>query len=207
MNEPSVVRRDGCSLPTRMGVFELHAWLDPVTQREHASLSMGAMDQGSAVLARVHSECLTGDALLSLRCDCGPQLQAAMRAIAAQGCGVLVYLRQEGRGIGLVNKVRAYALQDTGVDTVDANRLLGLPDDARDYRVACEILGALGVGKVRLLTNNPDKVSALQRWGVDVSERVPLHAGRNRHNERYLQAKRRRMGHLIDLGSLADAVS
>ncbi|HSV71678.1 MAG TPA: GTP cyclohydrolase II [Methylibium sp.] len=194
----SVVHVEACGLPTLMGRFALHGWLDPASGREHASLSMGDLAVGGPVLARVHSECLTGDALMSLRCDCGPQLHAAMEAIAAAGRGVLVYLRQEGRGIGLVNKVRAYALQDAGADTVDANRLLGLPDDARDYRAAGDILEALGVGRVRLMTNNPAKVAALQRLGIEVAERVPLHAGRNRYNRRYLDAKQRRMGHWAD---------
>lgn len=194
----SVVRVEACGLPTLMGRFELHGWLDPAGGREHASLSMGDLASGAPVLARIHSECLTGDALLSLRCDCGPQLHAAMEAIAAAGRGVLVYLRQEGRGIGLVNKVRAYALQDAGADTVDANRLLGLPDDARDYRAAGDIFKALDVSRVRLMTNNPAKVAALQRLGIEVAERVPLHAGHNRHNRRYLDAKQRRMGHWAD---------
>lgn len=187
-----------CRLPTAWGEFMLHGLLDPASGQEHAALSMGPIDDGRPVLARVHSECLTGDTLFSLRCDCGPQLQAGLRAIAAEGRGVLLYLRQEGRGIGLVNKIRAYALQQAGADTVDANRLLGLPDDARDYQVAADLLARLGVRQVRLLTNNPAKVTALQALGIEVSERVPLPITPNAHNADYLQTKRRRMGHYLE---------
>lgn len=187
-----------CRLPTAWGEFMLHGLLDAASGQEHAALSMGPIDDGAPVLARVHSECLTGDTLFSLRCDCGPQLQAGLRAIAAEGRGVLLYLRQEGRGIGLVNKIRAYALQQAGADTVDANRLLGLPDDARDYQIAADLLARLGVRSVRLLTNNPAKVEALQRLGIAVSERVPLPIAPNRHNAGYLQTKRRRMGHYLE---------
>ena len=184
-----------CRLPTAWGDFDLHGLQDPATGREHAVLSLGRIDDGGPVLTRVHSECLTGDALFSLKCDCGAQLQGGLRAIAAEGRGMLLYLRQEGRGIGLVNKIRAYALQQSGADTVEANRLLGLPDDARDYAVASELLRRLGVQRVRLLTNNPAKVDALQALGIEVTERVPLRTVANRHNRGYLQTKSRRMGH------------
>lgn len=176
----------------------MRGWREPGSGLEHASLSMGDLRGAAPVLARVHSECLTGDAFGSLRCDCGPQLKAALQAIAAQRRGVLVYLRQEGRGIGLVNKMRAYALQDYGADTVDANRLLGLPDDARDYGAARDILVTLGVRRVALLTNNPAKVRALRGLGIVVSERVPLVTGLNAHNRAYLDTKRRRFGHALD---------
>ncbi|MBL8350301.1 MAG: GTP cyclohydrolase II [Burkholderiaceae bacterium] len=184
-----------CRLPTRWGEFDLHGLVDPATGAEHAAMSLGPLDDGEPVLVRLHSECLTGDTLFSLKCDCGAQLEAGLKAIAAAGRGVLLYLRQEGRGIGLVNKIRAYALQQSGADTVEANRLLGLPDDARDYTLAADMLRALGVHQVRLLTNNPAKVEALQRLGIDVIQRVPLHTPPNPHNAAYLRTKSRRMGH------------
>ena len=184
-----------CRLPTQWGEFHLHGLVDARGSGEHAAMSLGRLDDGEPVLTRLHSECLTGDTLYSLKCDCGEQLQASLRAIAAQGRGVLLYLRQEGRGIGLVNKIRAYALQQAGADTVEANRLLGLPDDARDYTVAADMLGQLGIRRVRLLTNNPAKVQALQRLGIEVVERLPLHMPTNPHNQGYLQTKSRRMGH------------
>jgi len=183
-----------CHLPTRWGLFTLHGLAD-AQGREHAAFSLGDLRGDAPVLTRLHSECLTGDAFGSLRCDCGPQRDAAMAAIAAAGRGVLLYLRQEGRGIGLVNKIRAYALQEAGADTVEANRLLGLPDDARHYQVAAQLLQGLGVQRVRLMTNNPSKVAALQALGITVAERVPLHAGANPHNHAYLDTKAQRMGH------------
>ncbi len=155
-------------------------------------MSMGKLNQGEPVLIRMHSECLTGDTLYSLKCDCGAQLEAGLKAIAEAGRGVLLYLRQEGRGIGLVNKIRAYALQQAGADTVQANRLLGLPDDARDYSVAAQMLAAMGIQQVRLLTNNPVKVQAL---GITVVARVPLHTPPNPHNRGYIETKSQRMGH------------
>jgi GTP cyclohydrolase II len=184
-----------CKLPTQWAEFDLHGLVDPHSGREQAAMSLGRIDDGTPVLTRLHSECLTGDTLYSLKCDCGAQLEGALAAIAAAGRGVLLYLRQEGRGIGLVNKIRAYALQQAGADTVEANRLLGLPDDARDYAIAADLLGRLGVKRVRLLTNNPAKVEALQRLGIEVVERLPLHMPSNPHNEGYLATKSRRMGH------------
>ena len=184
-----------CKLPTRWGEFDLHGLVDAATGQEHAAMSLGQLDDGEPVLCRMHSECLSGDTLYSLKCDCGAQLEAGLQAIAEAGRGVLLYLRQEGRGIGLVNKIRAYALQQAGADTVEANRLLGLPDDARDYGIAAEMLRGMGVQQVRLLTNNPAKVTALQRLGIEVVERVPLHTEPNAHNRGYLQTKSRRMGH------------
>ena len=184
-----------CRLPTRFGEFDLHGLVDPKTGAEHAAMSLGRLDDGEPVLTRLHSECLTGDTLYSLKCDCGAQLEGGLAAIAAAGRGLLLYLRQEGRGIGLVNKIRAYALQQAGADTVEANRLLGLPDDARDYAIAAQMLEQLGVKRVRLLTNNPAKVDALQHLGVEVVERLPLHMPSNPHNQGYLQTKSRRMGH------------
>ena len=169
--------------------------------REHVALIIGTQRAEVAPLVRLHSECLTGDVLSSLKCDCGPQLDAALARMADEaregGWGVLLYLRQEGRGIGLINKLRAYALQDQGFDTVEANQRLGLPAEARDFPVAARMLGLLGVGAVRLLTNNPAKVAALEAAGVTVSERVPHALPANPHNARYLATKRDRAGHLL----------
>ena len=163
---------------------------------EPVALLIGAPN-GEAPLVRLHSECLTGDVLGSLKCDCGPQLSGALEAIAASGWGILLYLRQEGRGIGLVNKLRAYALQDQGFDTVDANLRLGFCDDERDFSVAAAMLRLLGQEEVRLLTNNPRKVSALEAAGLRVAEQVPLRVGENPHNSGYLETKRRRSGHSL----------
>ena len=193
----SVVFVAASQLPTPFAVFTMHGFLDEESGKEHVALTLGDVADGQPVLGRLHSECLTGDALFSQRCDCGAQLEAALRAIATEGRGVLLYLRQEGRGIGLLDKLRAYALQDQGLDTVDANRALGLPDDARDYGVAAAMLNTLGVPAVRLMTNNPAKVSALTARGVNVTERVPHVAGRGPRNQDYLETKAARMGHLL----------
>ena len=163
---------------------------------EHLALIVG--DPGPVPLVRLHSACLTGDVLGSLKCDCGPQLRASVRAMAAAGGGILLYLQQEGRGIGLINKLRAYALQDQGFDTVDANLRLGFEIDERDFALAGSMLTALGIARVRLMTNNPAKVEGLQAYGIDVAERVPHAMGHNPHNERYLAVKRDRTGHLLD---------
>lgn len=173
---------------------ELVAFRSPDMAGEHVALLIGAPD-GRPPLVRLHSECLTGDVLGSLKCDCGPQLDAAIAAIAAHGWGILLYLRQEGRGIGLINKLRAYALQDQGFDTVDANTRLGFAVDLRDFRVAARMLALLGQRQVRLLTNNPEKVAQLERAGISVAERVPHKLPANPHNERYLATKRDRTGH------------
>ena len=164
---------------------------------EHLALMIGAVDAGAPVLVRLHSACLTGDVLGSLKCDCGPQLRAAIHAIAANGGGILLYLQQEGRGIGLLNKLRAYALQDQGFDTVDANLRLGFESDERDFAVAAVMLSALEVGTVRLLTNNPDKVAGLESHGIVVAERVPHAMPPNPHNTAYLDTKRDRSGHYL----------
>ena len=196
--DPFVTRAAEADLPTRFGHFRLIGYRDTVAGTEHVALVMGDLsDAGGegAPLVRMHSECLTGDALHSLRCDCGAQRDAALAAIAAAGRGALVYLRQEGRGIGLLNKIRAYALQDAGADTVEANVALGFAPDLRDYGVGAQILRDLGARRLRLLTNNPRKVVALQGFGLEVVERVALHAGENPHNERYLATKRSKLGH------------
>jgi len=190
-------------LPTRFGEFRIAAFSNAVDDKEHVAIIRGDVLGGENVPTRVHSECLTGDALGSLRCDCRDQLEAALRFIGNLESGIVVYLRQEGRGIGLLNKIRAYALQDAGLDTVDANHALGFGDDERDYAVAAHILGALQVRSVRLLTNNPDKVRQLQQRGVRVTERVPHVLPANVHNFGYLKTKAERSGHLIDLKMLA----
>jgi len=193
-----VKREAEALLPTRFGEFRILGYRDSLTGEEHAALVMGSWDPEEPVLVRMHSECLTGDALHSLRCDCGFQRDLALERISKEGKGVLVYLRQEGRGIGLVNKIRAYHLQDQGLDTVEANLALGFPPDLRDYGVGAQILYDLGVRKMRLLTNNPRKVKALSGFGIEIVERIPLRAGDNPHNERYLQAKKEKLGHWMD---------
>lgn len=185
-------------LPTRFGAFMIHAFEDPETGKEHLALVMGEVADGAPVLMRVHSECLTGDGFGSLRCDCGPQFEAAMQKVAAAGRGVILYLRQEGRGIGLLNKIRAYHLQDEGADTVEANEQLGFAPDLREYSMCEDMLRHLGVKTVRLMTNNPRKVLALEARGIEVVERVPLMTGRNPHNEHYLDTKQGKLGHMFD---------
>ncbi|OEY66709.1 GTP cyclohydrolase II [Marinobacter sp. X15-166B] len=186
-----------CRLPTPFGVFDMHGFEELETGKEHVALTLGALDSDEPMLARTHSECLTGDALYSMRCDCGYQLEEALRSIAREGRGVLLYLRQEGRGIGLLNKIRAYNLQDQGADTVEANERLGFAADLRDYSMCREMLAHLGITRVRLMTNNPRKVAALGSYGVEVVERVSLHVGRNPHNEGYLDTKQSKLGHWL----------
>jgi 3,4-dihydroxy 2-butanone 4-phosphate synthase / GTP cyclohydrolase II len=184
-------------LPTRLGEFAIHAFRDDLNGNEHIALSLGDVADGRPVLVRMHSECLTGDSLGSLRCDCGAQRDAALELIAKEGRGVLVYLRQEGRGIGLLNKIKAYALQDLGADTVEANEKLGFAPDLRDYGIGAQILRQLGVRELQLLTNNPRKIAALDGYGMRVVERVPLHAGNNPHNQAYLATKAKKLGHFF----------
>jgi 3,4-dihydroxy 2-butanone 4-phosphate synthase/GTP cyclohydrolase II len=204
--ETLVERVAEARLPTRHGDFRAVGFRSTVDSAEHLALVRGDLGDGTAVLVRVHSECLTGDVLGSLRCDCGPQLDAALQRVAEEGRGVVVYLRgHEGRGIGLLHKVAAYGLQDGGRDTVDANLDLGLPADARDFGIGAQILADLGVRSVRLLTNNPAKVTSLEEYGVPVTERVPLTPHPNDHNIGYLLTKRDRMGHhLPDLMHTSD---
>ncbi len=184
-------------LPTRHAEFRIGVYRS-VDGKEHVVLSLGDLD-GEPPLVRVHSECLTGDALFSQRCDCGAQLESALQQIAAEGRGAVLYLRQEGRGIGLGNKIRAYALQDRGADTVEANHQLGFPADAREYGLAVQLLHQLGLCRIRLMTNNPRKLDALRADGVDVIERVAVESGRNPHNEKYLAAKAAKLGHWLTL--------
>jgi GTP cyclohydrolase II len=185
-----------CRLPTEWGVFTMHGF-EEADGQEHIALSMGDFSDGLPVLSRIHSECLTGDALFSQKCDCGPQLKAAMQAVQKEGRGIIVYLRQEGRGIGLINKIRAYRLQDQGLDTVEANLKLGLPVDARDFSLAKHIYDHLGVHEIKLLTNNPEKISTLQQAGISIVERIPLQVGENSENERYLHTKAEKLGHFL----------
>ncbi|MDI3317558.1 MAG: GTP cyclohydrolase II [Bacillota bacterium] len=196
-HERAVREAGSAALPTAHGEFRVYAFRELFAPRTHLALVRGRVDDGRPVLARLQSECLTGEALGSLRCDCGPQLDAAMEAVAREGRGLLLYLRQEGRGIGLAEKIRAYELQDQGLDTVEANLALGHPADARDYGVAAQILGALGVRAVRLMTNNPAKVEGLRAYGVEVVERLPLRVPASPWAEAYLEAKRRKLGHWL----------
>lgn len=192
---PVLKRAAEAKLPTPFAEFQLKVYLAD-DGKEHLAIVLGELT-GAAPLVRLHSECLTGDALFSLRCDCGFQLEHALQRIAAEGRGAVIYLRQEGRGIGLVNKIRAYALQDQGADTVEANTKLGFAADLRDYSLAVEILRDLAVGQVRLMTNNPKKLMALQSGGIEVSERIPIQCGRNPHNDAYLATKADKLGHLL----------
>ena len=195
--ESLVHRVAEASLPTEFGDFRVIAYENDVDQREHVALIKGEIAGEVDVLVRMHSECLTGDVFHSQRCDCGQQLQASLRRIEKEGKGVVVYMKQEGRGIGLNNKIRAYQLQETGVDTVEANELLGFPPDLRDYGIGVQVLLDLGVKSMRLMTNNPKKIIGLQGYGLSVTEQVPITVKPNRHNKGYLKAKREKMGHLI----------
>ncbi|KAE9527457.1 GTP cyclohydrolase II [Testudinibacter aquarius] len=186
-------------LPTKFGIFRMVGFEFPDTHKEHAALVMGDISDSehNPVLARIHSECLTGDALHSLKCDCGFQLETALRQISEAGRGVLIYHREEGRGIGLINKIRAYSLQDQGLDTIEANEALGFAADERNFAVCADIFELLGVKKVRLLTNNPNKIDTMREAGINVVERVALNVGENRYNTAYLSTKAEKMGHLI----------
>jgi GTP cyclohydrolase II len=175
----------------------MHGFEDLDTGQEHVALVLGDVSMPDSVLCRIHSECLTGDCLFSMRCDCGSQLQAAMQRIADEGNGVILYLRQEGRGIGLINKVRAYELQDQGADTVEANERLGFDADLRDYTVCKNMFAHLQVSRIRLMTNNPLKVNAMSKLGIEIVERVPIETGQNDHNARYLATKAGKLGHLL----------
>ena len=202
--EKLVTHLTSTDLPTRFGAFTLHLFKNDIDDTVHIALVKGDVGGDEAVLVRVHSECLTGDAFGSLRCDCGSQLELSMRQIDREGRGILLYMRQEGRGIGLENKIKAYALQEHGRDTVEANEELGFPPDLRDYGIGAQILASLDVKKMRLLTNNPRKIVGLRAFGIEIVERVPIEVPPNKSNVRYLSTKRDKLGHL--LGGLADSV-
>jgi 3,4-dihydroxy 2-butanone 4-phosphate synthase/GTP cyclohydrolase II len=195
--EKLVERIETVKMPTDYGDFDLHLYRSKVDGQHHLALVCGSVAGAKNVLVRVHSECLTGDVFGSRRCDCGPQLHQAMRQIAASGAGVLVYMRQEGRGIGLAPKIRAYKLQEQGYDTVEANRKLGFDMDLREYGLGAQILSDLGLKTIRLLTNNPRKVVGLEGYGLKIVEQVPIRTKPNPHNARYLETKRKKMGHLL----------
>ncbi|MCF7838778.1 MAG: bifunctional 3,4-dihydroxy-2-butanone-4-phosphate synthase/GTP cyclohydrolase II [Candidatus Marinimicrobia bacterium] len=196
-HEKLVHRETTVRLPTPQGEFTLHLYHSDIDQQQHLALVMGAPEKQASALVRIHSECLTGDVFGSRRCDCGAQLQAAMARVAAEGHGVVLYMRQEGRGIGLAHKIKAYALQDEGLDTVEANIHLGFDADLRDYGSGAQILADLGLRRLRLLTNNPRKVEGLERYGLEIVERVSLMIPHCEHNQRYLNTKRDKLGHLI----------
>ncbi len=189
-------------LPTDFGEFRVVAYTNEVDRREYVALIKGEVDSKQDVLVRMHSECLTGDVFHSQRCDCGQQLHASLRHIEEEGEGVVVYMKQEGRGIGLLNKIRAYQLQESGMDTVEANEKLGFPADLRDYGIGVQVLLDLGIKSMRLMTNNPKKIIGLQGYGLTVTEQVPITVKPNRHNERYLKVKREKLGHLIPVDEI-----
>ncbi|KGK89836.1 3,4-dihydroxy-2-butanone 4-phosphate synthase [Desulfosporosinus sp. HMP52] len=196
-SEKLIEKVESIQLPTGFGEFRAVGYLSILDNEEHIALVKGTVDDGQPVLVRVHSECLTGDVFHSKRCDCGDQLAAAMEEIEQEGRGVLLYMRQEGRGIGLLNKLRAYKLQEEGKDTVEANLALGFPEDLRDYGVGAQILADLGISKVRLMTNNPRKIVGLEGYGLDVVERVPLEISSKPENTKYLCTKKQKMGHFL----------
>ncbi len=195
--ERFIIRMESAKLPTEFGDFEIICYQDMVNNKEHVAIVKGDVTKPKSVLVRVHSECLTGDIFGSKRCDCGPQLHAAMKMIDEAGCGAILYMKQEGRGIGLVNKLKAYRLQEQGADTVEANIKLGFPADLRDYGVGAQILLDLGIESLDLITNNPTKIVALEGYGININSRVPLKIDSNPHNEAYLKTKIEKMGHLL----------
>ncbi|MDP4145996.1 MAG: bifunctional 3,4-dihydroxy-2-butanone-4-phosphate synthase/GTP cyclohydrolase II [Bacillota bacterium] len=197
--EKVVKRAAEVNLPTKYGNFKAVGFENEITGEHHVAIVKGDISTDEPVLVRVHSECLTGDVLHSLRCDCGEQLEAALKRIEEEGRGILLYMRQEGRGIGLINKLKAYELQEKGMDTVEANAALGFPADMREYSAAAQMLKDLGVDKIRLMTNNPTKIESIHNYGIEIVERVPVFMGHVKENEAYLRTKKEKMGHLIEL--------
>ena len=196
-HEKLVREIEAVNMPTKYGDFVLHGYVYEISNESHVALVMGNVDDGSDILCRIHSECLTGDVFGSLKCDCGEQFSTSINMIAKEKKGVLIYLRQEGRGIGLVNKLRAYRLQERGLDTAQANVALGFEEDPREYFLGAQILRDLGVGCVKLITNNPKKVNDLKKYGIEVSKRVPIRVKSNMYNEFYLKTKKEKMGHIL----------
>ncbi|WP_306009096.1 bifunctional 3,4-dihydroxy-2-butanone-4-phosphate synthase/GTP cyclohydrolase II [Bacillus sp. MMSF_3328] len=198
LEHDSLVKREAeITLPTEYGQFKAVGYTNKLDGKEHIALVKGEISEEEPVLLRVHSECLTGDVFGSNRCDCGPQLEAALKQIEEAGSGILLYMRQEGRGIGLINKMKAYKLQEEGYDTVEANHMLGFKDDLRDYGIGAQILRDLGVRKMRLLTNNPRKIAGLEGYGLEVSERVQLQLPSKKDNENYMKTKKTKLGHML----------
>lgn len=196
-NEKLISKVNSVEMPTKYGKFMLHGYTYDIGQEEHVAFTMGDISDGKDVLCRIHSECLTGDVFGSLRCDCGEQLDLAMKMIAKEGRGVLIYLKQEGRGIGLINKLRAYYLQQQGLDTAQANVALGFKEDLREYFLGAQILKDLGISQIKLITNNIGKIDGMKKYGIDVSHRIPLVIKPNKYNEFYLKTKKEKMGHIL----------